>query len=78
MDPEMMMALQGLTMPVWHESEPSAARAFGIKSRSAAYKATEAGDIPMVSVGRLKRALCAPIRRKLGLPDQPSMPQQAA
>jgi predicted DNA-binding transcriptional regulator AlpA len=45
---------------------PTAATVLGI-SRSAVYEAAKRGEIDVLEVGRLKKAITAPLRRKLGI-----------
>jgi hypothetical protein len=47
-------------VPIW----PHAARAYGI-SRGAAYAAAQAGEIETIRIGRLLKAITAPMRRRL-------------
>jgi len=36
-------------------------------SRGTVYAAAERGEIEVMEVGRLKKAICAPLRRRLGI-----------
>ena len=50
------------TVPLW----PHAGRAYGL-GKSATYKAAHAGEIDVVRIGRLLKAVTAPMRNRLGL-----------
>jgi hypothetical protein len=45
---------------------PTVALALGV-SRGTVYAAAERGEIDVLEVGRLKKAVSAPLRRKLGI-----------
>lgn len=49
-------------VPIW----PHVAIALGL-SRCGAYDAAKRGDFEIIRVGRLKKAVTAPLRRKLGI-----------
>lgn len=50
------------TVPLW----PHAGRAYGL-GKSATYNAAHAGEIEVLRMGRLLKAVCAPMRERLGL-----------
>jgi hypothetical protein len=50
------------TVPLW----PHAGMAYGL-GRDATYKAAHAGQIEVLRMGRLIKAVTAPMRRRLGL-----------
>ena len=52
-------------VPLW----PHAARVYGI-SRGAAYAAAQAGEIETIRIGRLLKAITAPMRRRLQIGEQ--------
>ncbi len=52
------------TVPLW----PHAGMAYGL-GKSATYKAAHAGEIEVIRLGRLLKAVTAPMRARLGLLD---------
>lgn len=50
------------TVPLW----PHAGMAYGL-GKSATYKAAHAGEIEVIRLGRLLKAVTAPMRARLGL-----------
>lgn len=54
------------TVPLW----PHAGMAYGL-GKSATYKAAHAGEIDVLRIGRLLKAVTAPMRARLGLDTGP-------
>ena len=54
--------LERPTVPLW----PHAGTAYGL-GRDATYKAAHAGQIEVVRMGRLLKAVTAPMRKRLGM-----------
>jgi hypothetical protein len=54
------------TVPLW----PHAGMAYGL-GKSATYKAAHAGEIEVMRLGRLLKAVTAPMRARLGLSNGP-------
>lgn len=50
------------TVPLW----PHAGKAHGI-GREATYRAAHAGEIEVIRIGRLLKAVTAPLRKRLGI-----------
>jgi len=52
------------TVPIW----PHVGAALGL-SRGAAYAAAKRGDIEIIRIGKLLRAVSAPLRKRLGIEE---------
>jgi hypothetical protein len=55
----------GTNDPPWTMSVPEAGRKYFDLGRNASYAAARRGDIPVIQVGRLLRAVVAALERKL-------------